>query len=260
MDLPIPRRTAVAERCEPRRRRRFGRGGARLPAGPPHQRCRESRTRPRDLCGAADAAGTLSARFLPRRGGGWDAVARLRGGAPGGPDPPAHRLQAARQGANRRCERRLSVLRLFGADALERSGLRPEAGAARGGAAGWSSSIRARRGSARAPSCPAPRRPSFRPRWASRPAIRAQYDRLRLALGVPEGGLDLEPEKALPMESAARPWNAIDWDKGLLCWPRADRAHEVPRAGQEAPVAGAYRRPRARHPEPQCCWRARRRG
>ncbi len=41
-----------------------------------------------------------------------------------------------------------------------------------------------------------------------------QYDRLRLSLGVPEGGRDLEVEKALPMESRLDLFNAIDWQKG----------------------------------------------
>jgi len=41
-----------------------------------------------------------------------------------------------------------------------------------------------------------------------------QYQRLRLALGVPEGGRELEPEKALPMESRFDLLNGIDWQKG----------------------------------------------
>lgn len=40
------------------------------------------------------------------------------------------------------------------------------------------------------------------------------YDRHRLALGVPDGSRDLQPEKALPMESGFDELHAIDWQKG----------------------------------------------
>ncbi len=42
----------------------------------------------------------------------------------------------------------------------------------------------------------------------------ADYDRLRLALGVPDGARDLVPEKSLPMESGFDTLNGIDWNKG----------------------------------------------
>ncbi len=42
----------------------------------------------------------------------------------------------------------------------------------------------------------------------------AEYDRLRLSLGVPDGSRDLVPEKALLMESGFDALNGIDWDKG----------------------------------------------
>jgi folate-binding protein YgfZ len=40
------------------------------------------------------------------------------------------------------------------------------------------------------------------------------YDRLRLSLGIPEGGRDLVPEKSLIMEAGFDALNGIDWDKG----------------------------------------------
>jgi folate-binding protein YgfZ len=46
------------------------------------------------------------------------------------------------------------------------------------------------------------------------PGAPEQHAALRLALGVPEGGRDLEPEKALPMESRFDLLNGIDWQKG----------------------------------------------
>jgi hypothetical protein len=42
----------------------------------------------------------------------------------------------------------------------------------------------------------------------------AAYDRLRLALGVPDGSRDLPIEKALLLESGFDELNAIDWQKG----------------------------------------------
>ncbi len=42
----------------------------------------------------------------------------------------------------------------------------------------------------------------------------ADYDRLRLSLGVPEGSRDLIPEKSIPLENRLDGLNAIAWDKG----------------------------------------------
>jgi len=42
----------------------------------------------------------------------------------------------------------------------------------------------------------------------------AEYDRLRLSLGVPDGSRDLVPEKSLLMESGFEALNGIDWNKG----------------------------------------------
>ncbi len=42
----------------------------------------------------------------------------------------------------------------------------------------------------------------------------ADYDRLRLSLGVPDGGADMVPEKAIPLENRLDALNAISWSKG----------------------------------------------
>ena len=42
----------------------------------------------------------------------------------------------------------------------------------------------------------------------------ADYDRLRLSLGVPDGTGDLVPEKSIPLENRMDALNAISWDKG----------------------------------------------
>jgi folate-binding protein YgfZ len=42
----------------------------------------------------------------------------------------------------------------------------------------------------------------------------AAYDRMRLALGVPDGSRDLPPEKALLLESGFDELNGVDWQKG----------------------------------------------
>ncbi len=42
----------------------------------------------------------------------------------------------------------------------------------------------------------------------------ADYDRLRLSLGVPDGAADMVPEKAIPLENRLDALNAISWSKG----------------------------------------------
>lgn len=42
----------------------------------------------------------------------------------------------------------------------------------------------------------------------------AEFDRLRLSLGVPDGSRDLEPEKATLMESGFDELHGVSWDKG----------------------------------------------
>jgi len=48
------------------------------------------------------------------------------------------------------------------------------------------------------------------------PAAREDYDRMRLALGVPDGSRDLAVEKALLVESGFDELNGIDWQKGCF--------------------------------------------
>jgi folate-binding protein YgfZ len=43
---------------------------------------------------------------------------------------------------------------------------------------------------------------------------RADYDRLRISLGVPDGSRDLPVERAILLENGFDELNAIDWDKG----------------------------------------------
>lgn len=108
----------------------------------------------------------------------------------------------------------LAVLRLFGAGALERLQLPAEPGAARplGGGIVFvdprTASLGARAILPRAEAAVSAGDLGFA---AGSPEI---YDRLRLALGVPDGSRDLEIEKALPMESGFDALNGIDWQKG----------------------------------------------
>ncbi len=46
------------------------------------------------------------------------------------------------------------------------------------------------------------------------PGSLAEYDRLRLSLGVPDGSRDLPVEKAILLENGFDELHAIDWDKG----------------------------------------------
>ena len=46
------------------------------------------------------------------------------------------------------------------------------------------------------------------------PAERADYDRLRISLGIPDGSRDLQVEKAILLENGFDELHGIDWDKG----------------------------------------------
>ncbi|MCH8237429.1 MAG: folate-binding protein YgfZ [Proteobacteria bacterium] len=48
------------------------------------------------------------------------------------------------------------------------------------------------------------------------PAEAADYDRLRLGLGLPDGSRDLVAEKSILLESGFEELNGIDWDKGCF--------------------------------------------
>ena len=108
----------------------------------------------------------------------------------------------------------LAVVRLWGRGAAERLGLPPEPGAARatGGGVAFTDPRDARLG-ARA-ILPTAEAAVIADRIGVAVGTAEQHAALRLALGVPEGGRDLEPEKALPMESRFDLLNGIDWQKG----------------------------------------------
>lgn len=122
----------------------------------------------------------------------------------------------------------LAVFAVFGADALTALGLEAERGAAKpfGGGIAYAD----------------PRLPDLGarlilPREGAAAALAgfeerpfAEYDRLRLTLGVPDGSRDLAVEKALPIESNLDAFNAISFDKG--CY-----------VGQELTARTRYRAP-----------------
>jgi folate-binding protein YgfZ len=95
----------------------------------------------------------------------------------------------------------------FGPSALAGLGLQPQAGAARAEGAGiLFVDPRLAELGARAilPGAQAP----------AETGTAADYDRLRLSLGVPDGSRDLPVEKAILLENGFDELNAIDWDKG----------------------------------------------
>lgn len=47
-------------------------------------------------------------------------------------------------------------------------------------------------------------------------AVAADYDRLRLELGLPDGSRDLVTEKSILLESGFEELNGVDWDKGCF--------------------------------------------
>jgi folate-binding protein YgfZ len=108
----------------------------------------------------------------------------------------------------------LAVVRLWGRGAAERLGLPPEPGAAQaaGGGVAFTDPRDARLG-ARA-ILPRSEAAVLADRLGVAAGTAEQHTTLRLALGVPEGGRDLEPEKALPMESRFDLLDGIDWQKG----------------------------------------------
>ncbi|WP_207457931.1 folate-binding protein YgfZ [Azospirillum sp. SYSU D00513] len=107
-----------------------------------------------------------------------------------------------------------AVAAVFGQGALDRLGLPAEAGAARpfGGGIVFTD-----------PRLPALGARAILPAEGAAAALEgaglavqdaADYDRLRLSLGVPDGSRDLVPEKAIALENGLDDLNAISWDKG----------------------------------------------
>ncbi len=107
-----------------------------------------------------------------------------------------------------------SVAALFGDGALERIDLPAEPGKAapyHGGQVAVDprhAGLGARAVIARPEGEPAGDLPGFDP------AARADYDRLRISLGVPDGSRDLQVEKAILLENGFDELNGIDWEKG----------------------------------------------
>lgn len=108
----------------------------------------------------------------------------------------------------------MAVVALFGGDALARLGLPNEAGAALPFAGGVVFTD---------PRLPGLGARAFLPREGLAaalegagfaPAGAGDYDRHRIALGVPDGSRDLIPEKSIPLENDLDDLNAISWDKG----------------------------------------------
>lgn len=107
----------------------------------------------------------------------------------------------------------LRVVVAFGAGALEALGLPAEPGAARAFAGGVAFTD---------PRLPALGARLFLPAdglaaleaAGLAPREATDYDRRRLSFGIPDGTLDLIPEKSIPLESRMDALNAISWDKG----------------------------------------------
>ncbi len=108
----------------------------------------------------------------------------------------------------------MAVVALFGGDALARLGLPEEPGAALPFAGGVAFAD---------PRLPALGARAFLPREGLAAALEGagfapagaeDYDRHRIALGVPDGSRDLIPEKSIPLENDLDDLNAISWDKG----------------------------------------------
>jgi folate-binding protein YgfZ len=107
----------------------------------------------------------------------------------------------------------LAVVAAFGDGAAEALGLAAEPGAAApfGGGIAFVDPRLARLGARLW--LPADRIGGLRERgFAERPF--ADYDRLRLELGVPDGSRDLEIEKSILLESGFDELNGVDWQKG----------------------------------------------
>jgi folate-binding protein YgfZ len=104
-------------------------------------------------------------------------------------------------------EDNLAVGLHFGADVLSLMGLPAEAGYARGEGGGTvfvDPRLAALGARAFLPAAAMP----------AETGTAADYDRLRISLGVPDGSRDLPIEKAILLENGFDELNAIDWDKG----------------------------------------------
>ena len=107
-----------------------------------------------------------------------------------------------------------TVAALFGADALARLNLPAEAGRARslGGGVVYVDPRLAAAG-ARA-ILPTEGAPAALEAAGFAKAPRADYEQLRLSLGLPDGSRDLLVEKSILLENGFAELNGVDWDKG----------------------------------------------
>jgi len=110
----------------------------------------------------------------------------------------------------------LAVLALYGDGSLQALGLKPEAGAARewGGGVAYVDPRLSDLG-ARAV-VPASAVTDVAGAAGFRPGDAADYDRLRLSLGIPDGSRDLEVEKAVLLENGFDELHGVDWHKGCF--------------------------------------------
>ncbi len=109
---------------------------------------------------------------------------------------------------------KFSVAALFGEGALDAVGLQAAEGAANafgGGVAFTEPRIAAMGGRAILPAGTAEEALG---RAGLKPATRADYDAVRLGLGLPDGSRDLDVEKAILLENGFDELNGVDWDKG----------------------------------------------
>jgi hypothetical protein len=106
-----------------------------------------------------------------------------------------------------------AVFALFGDGAAERLRLAPEAGAA-APFAGGTAFVDPRLPALGLRAILPPGAPAAIAAAGFAEAPFAEWDALRLALGVPDGSRDLPVEKALPMENGFDELNGVDWKKG----------------------------------------------
>jgi len=71
-------------------------------------------------------------------------------------------------------------------------------------------------------------------RAGMKPAARADYDALRLTLGLPDGSRDMVVEKAILLENGFDELHGVDWDKGCLHGSGTDFADPLPGAGKKS--------------------------
>ncbi len=108
----------------------------------------------------------------------------------------------------------LSVVALFGGDALRRLGLPEEPGAAVPLAGGVAFTDPRLAGLGARAFLPADGAAAVLDGLGLVRRTAEEHERLRLDLGVPDGGRDLVPEKSIPLENRLDDLGAISWDKG----------------------------------------------